>query len=215
MYVSARWWHRACVVVMRRSRRVSGVGEPDDPRGDEDGGVGEPSSPSPPRVRFDVVAIDSFERFYRVEYGPLLGLGYQLTGRRDVAEDLVQDAMLRAYREWGRISSYERPDLWLRRAMLNLATSRWRRQRTVARSWFRFDRQPDVQDPSVETIDVWRQVRELPRRQAQVVVLYYGCDLSVDQVAEIIDCAPGTVRTHLTRARAALAQVLEQPGGAS
>lgn len=117
--------------------------------------------------------------------------------------------MLRAYREWGRISSYDRTDLWLRRAVVNLATSRWRRQRTAARSLFRLTRPADVPAPSAEAMEVWRQVRRLPRRQAEVIALYYGCDLSVDDVAASLDCTPGTVRTHLVRARSALAELFE------
>lgn len=161
-----------------------------------------------------MLAIDTFECFYQTHYSPMVGLAYQLTGRRDVAEDLVQEAMVRAYREWGRISSYERPDLWLRRAVLNLATSRWRRQRTAARAWIASGRATEVPGPSAETDAVWEQVRSLPRRQAEVVVLYYGCDLPVDDVSAILDCSAGTVRTHLVRARAALASRLDPPGGA-
>lgn len=167
-----------------------------------------------PDVAVEVWAIDTFERFYETQFGPMVGLAYQLTGRRDVAEDLVQEAMVRAYREWGRISSYERPDLWLRRAVLNLTTSRWRRQRTAARSWIASGRPTDVPGPSADTDTLWEQVRCLPRRQAEVVVLYYGCDLPVDDVAVILECSPGTVRTHLVRARTALAARLDPHGDA-
>jgi RNA polymerase sigma-70 factor (ECF subfamily) len=166
-----------------------------------------------PAVTFEMVAIDTFERFYRAEYGRMVGLAYQLTGRRDVAEDLVQEAMMHSYREWGRISSYERPDLWLRRAVLNLTTSRWRRQRTAARSWLASGRPVEVPEPSAETVAIWEHVRRLPRRQSEVVALYYGCDLPVDDIAATLDCSPGTVRTHLVRARAALASRLDPSGG--
>lgn len=188
--------------MMRRLRDRPAGGTPADRRAVE---MGDGSTMS---VRFDVMQIDSFERFYRSQYGPTVGLAFQLTGRRDVAEDLVQEGMLRAYREWGRISSYERPDLWLRRAVVNLATSRWRRQRTAARSLFGLARPADVPAVSAETMEIWRQVRQLPRRQAEVIALYYGCDLSVDEVAASLGCSPGTVRSHLVRARTALAGLL-------
>lgn len=197
---------------MGRSSRRSG-------RGTEPGLRSDSSTDTVPvdgtgsSVAFELLAIDTFESFYRSHFGPMVGLGYQLTGRRDVAEDLVQEAMVRAYREWGRISSYERPDLWLRRAVLNLATSRWRRQSTAARSWIASGRAREVSGPSAETDAVWEQVRRLPRRQAEVIVLYYGCDLPVGDVAGILDCSAGTVRTHLVRARAALASRLDPPGG--
>lgn len=191
---------------MRPLRERSAGGRLPDRRA---GATAEASDEPITSVRFEVIEIDSFERFYRSEYSPMLGLAYQLTGRRDVAEDLVQEGMLRACREWGRISSYDRPDLWLRRAVVNLATSRWRRQRTAARSLFRLARPADVPAPSADAIEVWRQVRRLPRRQAEVLALYYGCDLSVDDVAATLECTPGTVSTHLVRARAALAELLD------
>ncbi len=155
-------------------------------------------------ARLEFVEIRSFEQLYEAEYGPLVGLAFTLTGRRDVAEDLVQEAMLRAYRDWGRISAYERPGAWVRRAVLNLAASRWRRQRTAARSLLRLTRTPDVDGPSADAQAVWEAVRTLPQRQAEVIALYYGSDLTVDEIAETLDCAPGTVRTHLVRAREAL-----------
>jgi RNA polymerase sigma-70 factor (ECF subfamily) len=162
-------------------------------------------------ARVEISVIDSFERFYRAEYSRLVGLGYQLTGRRDVAEDLAQEAMLRAYRSWGKVSSYERPDLWLRRLLINLSASRWRRVRTASRSFVRLWPASEIAEPSADTVEVWRHVRTLPRRQAEVVALYYGCDLSVDEIAATIDCAAGTVRAHLARARASLADRLRTP----
>jgi RNA polymerase sigma-70 factor (sigma-E family) len=191
---------------MRPLRERSAVGTFSDHRATPATAAADESTMS---VRFEVIEIDSFERFYRSQYGPMVGLAYQLTGSRDVAEDLVQEGMLRAYREWGRISSYDRTDLWLRRAVVNLATSRWRRQQTAARSLFRLSRPTDVPAPSAEAMEVWRQVRRLPRRQAEVIALYYGCDLSVDDVAVVLDCTPGTISTHLVRARSALAELLQ------
>lgn len=171
--------------------------------------------PEQTSARVEISVIDSFERFYRAEYSRLVGLGYQLTGRRDAAEDLAQEAMLRAYRSWGKVSSYERPDLWLRRTLLNLSTSRWRRARTATRSFARLWPASEIAEPSADAIEVWQQVRTLPRRQAEVVALYYGCDLSVDEIATIIDCAAGTVRAHLARARATLAERLRSPEATS
>ncbi len=197
---------------MRQSSRRSGRGAQPVPRSDAVTAA-DPVDPSEPSIAFEIRVIDTFERFYESEFGPMVGLAYQLTGRRDVAEDLVQEAMVRAYREWGRISSYNRPDLWLRRAVVNLTTSRWRRQRTAARAWISSGRPNEVPGPSAETEVVWEQVRGLPRRQAESVVLYYGCDLPVDDVAAILECSAGTVRTHLVRARAALASRLDRPEG--
>jgi RNA polymerase sigma-70 factor (ECF subfamily) len=62
-------------------------------------------------------------------------------------------------------------------------------------------------DESDETF--WQVVRRLPPRQAQSVALYYMEDYSVSDIAEVLDCSEGTVKTHLSRARAAVARQLQ------
>jgi RNA polymerase sigma-70 factor (ECF subfamily) len=62
-------------------------------------------------------------------------------------------------------------------------------------------------DESDETF--WQVVRRLPPRQAQAVALYYMEDYSVSDIAEVLDCSEGTVKTHLSRARAAVARQLQ------
>src|SRR5437660_2674663 len=68
-----------------------------------------------------------FEAVYAAEYRPLLRLAFALTGQWGTAEDLTQEAFLRLHQRWARVSRYERPGAWLRRVLLNLATS-WRRR---------------------------------------------------------------------------------------
>ena len=64
-------------------------------------------------------------------------------------------------------------------------------------------------DPNVEeTIDLWARVKDLPRRQQEAVVLHYRMGLSVEEVAHVMDCREGTVRTHLARAREVLRAAL-------
>jgi RNA polymerase sigma-70 factor (ECF subfamily) len=55
----------------------------------------------------------------------------------------------------------------------------------------------------------WQAVRRLPPRQAQAVALYYLEDYSVRKIAEVLDCSEGTVKTHLSRARNAVARQLQ------
>jgi RNA polymerase sigma-70 factor (ECF subfamily) len=169
--------------------------------------------------RFDSIGVASFEEFYRSEFRNLVAIAYQMTGGMAVAEDLAQDAMVQAYRKWGRVSTYERPDLWVRRTVLTLARSRWRRQRTAAKYAVRLGRTVTMTEPPPDAIEVWRHVHKLAKRQAESVVLYYGCDMSVDDVARTLECTPGTVRTHLARARVTLAGLMadvdDTPGGGS
>jgi DNA-directed RNA polymerase specialized sigma24 family protein len=61
--------------------------------------------------------------------------------------------------------------------------------------------------------DFWRAVRSLPQRQAQAVALYYLEDLSIQQTAAVLDCAEGTVRAHLAKARRTLTRRLHLDAG--
>ena len=183
-------------------------GWPDDPRGRAAGSAEGPGAEQV--VRFDLVELRSFEEFYRAEWGAMVGLAYTLTGSRPVAEDLAQEAMLRAYRGWARVSSYDKPATWVRRVLINLAASRWRRQRSAAKAMLRWRGRAELVVEIDDTSSaVWDAVLRLPRRQCEVIALYYGCDLSVDEVADTLDCAAGTVRTHLVRARSTLARDLD------
>lgn len=153
---------------------------------------------------------ETFDEFYRREYARVLALAFALSGSRWAAEDLAQDGFLAAHNEWHRISLYEEPAAWVRRVVANKAVSVVRRRVSEAKAlarWWTMDR---VEAPDFLASDpaFWAAVRALPRRQAQVIALYYLEDLSVDEVADILDVAPGTVKRHLHRGRAALARTL-------
>lgn len=157
----------------------------------------------PPRPPAATTALDALFRSCQRD---LLRTIVPLTGGdRAEAEDVVAEAFARAQREWHRIGTYDRPDLWLRRVALNLAItrhrtrSRWRARRLEAASGTVLD------DASVEVLDA---VRSLPERQAQVVVLVYFAGETVAGAARLLGIAEPTARTHHTRALAALASAL-------
>jgi RNA polymerase sigma-70 factor (sigma-E family) len=152
-----------------------------------------------------------FEYFYLEEYPKVVALAYALSGSRMGAEDIAQEAFLRAYRDWDRVGSYEHQAAWVRRVAANLATSGLRRRlleaRVLARLAGRWE--AAVEPLAGEDAQFWVAVRRLPRRQAQAVALYYFQDLSVQQTATVLGCAEGTVKAHLAKARAALARQLQ------
>jgi RNA polymerase sigma factor (sigma-70 family) len=152
-----------------------------------------------------------FEHFYLEEYPGVVKLAYALSGSRMAAEDIAQEAFLRAYRDWDRVGSYEHQAAWVRRVAANLATSGLRRRVVEARALARLAvrREPALDPLPVENADFWRAVRALPQRQAQAVALYYLGDLSIQQTAAVLDCAEGTVRAHLAKARRTLARRLQ------
>jgi RNA polymerase sigma-70 factor (ECF subfamily) len=118
--------------------------------------------------------------------------------------------MLAAYRRWSHVSGLEWPEAWVRRTCANLAVSQVRRRLVELRALPRLAGPATTAGPDLdaEAADSWRQVRRLPARQAQVVALHYLCDLSVDDVAATLEVHPGTVKVHLSRARAQLQRVL-------
>ena len=148
----------------------------------------------------------SFERVYRAEYRSLVVLAFTLTGNRAAAEDIVQEALLRLHQRWSRVGTYERPGAWVRRVVLHLACSRARRVAAEARALARLGRErPPEPVLTGDVADFWAAVRALPRRQAQVLALYYGEDRPVEEVAKILGRAEGTVRAQLHHGRQALA----------
>lgn len=156
----------------------------------------------------------SFDDVYASEYRSLVGLGYVLTGSRSVAEDLVQDTFAEAHKRWGSIRHYDNVGAWLRRVLVNKATSRGRRIVSETKMLTRLGsrRLPDIEIPE-DSSEIWAAVRRLPRRQAQTIALFYWEDRSIAQIAEILDCGEETVKTHLKRARATLARQLGNGNG--
>lgn len=151
----------------------------------------------------------SFEEFYRREYRQVLGLAYVLTGNESVAEDTAQEAFTAAYRQWGSIGEYDSPAAWVRRVACNHAASAVRRRIREAKALVRLAlRTPTHIELDEGDAEFWRAVRRLPPRQAQTVALYYLEDYSVREIAAVLDCGEGTVKTHLSRARTAVARHL-------
>jgi RNA polymerase sigma factor (sigma-70 family) len=157
--------------------------------------------------------VDRFEDFYRQEFPRIRALARVLVGGPS-SDDVAQEAMLVAYRRWREVSRLADPAMWVRRVCVNLATSQLRRRGVEARALLRLGARPSL--PVALTDDdetFWSAVRSLPRRQAQVVALFYLYDLAVADVAVTLEMSEGSVKTHLFRARAALAQRLAASGG--
>ena len=152
----------------------------------------------------------SFEDFYRYERTRVIAIIFALSGSGAVAEELTQEAFMRAGARWASLSDYDYPDQWVRRVAVNLAVSAFRRRGAERRALGRMStwRPAVVDEVTSSTAEVWDAVRALPRRQAQVIALTYMDDLPAREVAKILGIAEPTVRTLLHRARARLAVAL-------
>lgn len=170
-----------------------------------------------PRENVPVVrAWQPFEVFYRDELPGVLALCLAVSRRPWVAEELAQEAFLRAYRGWDKVGGYERPDAWVRRVALNLAASWGRRVQAETRALLRAELRPaNLPSGALPNDEFWEAVRALPRRQAQTLALYYVEDRPVEEIATVLGIEPGTARVHLTRGRRNLATRLGLKGGES
>lgn len=156
----------------------------------------------------------SFELLYQADYAAVVGLVYGMTGSLWVAEDLAQEAFLRAHRDWERVGGMASPGGWVRRVALNLARSRWRRLRSETLARLRIAPPDHVSDPlpNSQVEEFWAEVRRLPSRQAQAVALHYVEQLSVAEIAETLDVAEGTVKALLHQGRERLRRQLLAKG---
>jgi RNA polymerase sigma-70 factor (sigma-E family) len=153
----------------------------------------------------------SFDAFYRQEYAGMVAVARALIGDRGRAEDLAQESFITAHRHWDRVAGYDHPRLWVRRVLINRATSLRRRLGTELKAVVKVKAEPGagvVDDLSAPTSEVWEEVRKLPRRQQQTVVLHYVSGLSMEEIGQTLDCSPGTVKAHLHRARQQLKTTL-------
>lgn len=149
----------------------------------------------------------TFEEYVRQRGAALVRLARLLAGDRQLGEDLAQEVLAKAYVHWNRILRADRPDVYLRRMLVNTHISR--RRRRSAQEYVGVpagDRPgPGALDTEVVERDaLWRLVVDLPGRQRAAVVLRYYEDLDDVAIAEILDCSPVTVRTHVMRALATL-----------
>jgi RNA polymerase sigma factor (sigma-70 family) len=151
----------------------------------------------------------SFDDFYRREHRHVLGLAFVLTGNQSAAEDVAQDAFTAAFRNWRSVAVCDSPGAWVRRVACNRAASMLRRRLVEAKALVRLAKRAQTTIELDEGDEAfWQAVRRLPARQAQAVALYYFEDYSVREIAAVLDCGEGTVKTHLSRARAAVARQL-------
>lgn len=146
-----------------------------------------------------------FERFVASRYGALVRAGYLLTGDRGLAEDLVQSALVHTLQGWKRVRD---PDAFTRTVMYRLAL-RWGRRR-----WRGEVATAPADTPPVETGDVTAPVDDadaalrclavLPPAQRAVLVLRYYEQRSEAEVAALLGCSVGTVKSRSARALASL-----------
>ncbi|GAA3499272.1 SigE family RNA polymerase sigma factor [Streptomyces prasinosporus] len=151
---------------------------------------------------------DEFDAFYAAAFPRLTGQLFAFTGDLGEAQDVVQEAFVRAWDRRHRLMADEAPEAWVRTVAMRLAVSRWRR----AKRWLELVRHSPPPEttpgPGPDRTALVAALRQLPESQRMAVVLHHLCDLSVEQVASETGAPVGTVKARLSRGRAALARHL-------
>jgi RNA polymerase sigma-70 factor (ECF subfamily) len=146
-------------------------------------------------------AVEAFERFFLAEHPKLVALGLAWTGDGETARELAQETLVRAHREWARVGDLDIPGAWVRRVMINLLTDDHRSKARDRRLTERLDQAGSVEAPTVSDDRWWNAVRALPDRERAAVTLHYLEELSINEVADVLEVAPGTVKASLSHAR--------------
>jgi RNA polymerase sigma-70 factor (sigma-E family) len=149
----------------------------------------------------------TFEEFVQARLPAVLGFATVLAGQQSTAEDLAQEVLIRVHARWDTIGGLDRPEMYVRKMVLNEFLS-WRR-----RSWrlipagdhdLTDGSAPDHATGYAEHDAMLAEVAKLPRRQRAVLVLRYYEDRSDAEIAELLGCAPVSVRAYASKALAAL-----------
>lgn len=139
-----------------------------------------------------------FREYVEQASGRLLRLSFLLVGDREAAQDLLQDVLERLFVRWPKVQD---PDAYVRRALANTAANRWRSRSRKPES--PMPAHLDVAAPEAPPSrrdELVTALSELPHGQRSVVVLRYLEDLSVEQVAALLGCSTGTVKSQTARA---------------
>ena len=157
----------------------------------------------PKRLERSVNRDASLAGLYRQEYAPMVRLAHLITGSNEVAEDVVQDAFVRMYRNWDRA---DQPGAYLRTIVVNGCRT-WHRRRRMERE--RLPR-PSPAGVDAEVHELLDALAHLGLRQRTALVLRFYLDMSEADVAQVLGCRPGTVKSLVHRGLRQLEEVIER-----
>ncbi|MDL5201491.1 SigE family RNA polymerase sigma factor [Streptomyces sp. ALI-76-A] len=154
---------------------------------------------------------DRFQEFVRARWSRLVRTAYLLTGDAHHAEDLTQTALAKAYRSWRRVSRSDNPEAYVRRMLVTCNSDRFRKRR-VAEALTAAPPETAGRDAfswADERSALLGALAGLPPKQRAVIVMRYWEDLPEAEVAEILGCSPGTVKSQASKG---LAKLRAYPG---
>jgi len=156
------------------------------------------------------VSGDEYRDLFETTYPRLVRTLWFVVHDHELAQEIAQEAFAELYRQWSKVGSYDRPELWVRRVALRKAQRE--AARTVRRLRAERDSVADLEVSALELPDpaLRAAIRALPPRQRTVVALYYLEDRPMEEVADLLGCSTATGFVHLHRARHRLAELLAE-----
>ncbi len=154
-------------------------------------------------------ASEGFESFFQAEHARLLRALFLVTGNRQEAEELMQDAFLAVWERWDRVRAMDSPTGYLYRTAMNAFRSRVRRSARMAKRLIGREPGADEFAAADERDAVSRALARLTPRQRAALVLTDLLDYSSEEAAEIMHVKPVTVRVLSSQGRAGLKEALE------
>jgi RNA polymerase sigma-70 factor (sigma-E family) len=153
----------------------------------------------------------TYEEFVNSRLPALLRYALMLSGDPHTAADIVQETMIRTQLKWRQVNRSDVPERYVRRMLTNIYID-WQRTSWLRRVSLRGTPHepppaPDHADQAADRDQVWALLAQLPRRQRAAVVLRYYEGLADQEIADVLGCAVGTVRAHISRALTALRAV--------
>jgi RNA polymerase sigma-70 factor (sigma-E family) len=148
----------------------------------------------------------TFDEFTRQQLPPLLRFAKVLCGDRALAEDVVQEVLIRLHARWSQLDQVTRLDAYVRKMIVNEYVSwrrKWARVVPLPNVW-PHEFIPDHADAHAARDALVAEMAKLPPKQRAVIVLRYYGGLSDAEIADTLECADSTVRAYATRALATL-----------
>lgn len=160
--------------------------------------------------------VAEFSTFCQEEYPRLVGALRLYTRDPDLAEEIAQESLARAWRDWAKVRKLDSPRAWTYRVAFNGANSQFRRRAAERRARERVQHHTQAGRDSDEDITDVAAIRSalarVPRRARTALVLRYFLDLSIRETAEAMGCPEGTVKSLTRRGLALLKRDAELTG---
>jgi RNA polymerase sigma-70 factor (sigma-E family) len=150
---------------------------------------------------------DDINTFLAARWSSMFRLACLLTGSPAEADDLLQESMVKVYLRWTKVSRTQVPEAYVRRIMVNTLVSRSRRpfrRRELLEADVGAAAVASAEDAGLDRVQVWPLVCALPVRQRAVIVLRYYEDLSEREIADVLGCSTGSVKSQAHDALASL-----------